>query len=68
MHYSEIEVLNRRTLETLEELGYLSKASEEDVRRVMDWQWPMYSLEFTEIPVTEDEIQRERGTGYADDA
>ena len=66
MHCSEIKVLNRRTLETLEGLGYLSKASEEDVRRIMDWQWPMYLLELTEIRVTEDAIQRERDAAYAD--
>jgi hypothetical protein len=68
MHYSEIEALNCRTLETLEEHGHLLKALEPDVRRVIGWQWPMYSLEFTEIRVTEDEIQRERGAGCADDA
>jgi hypothetical protein len=67
MHCSEIKALNRRTLEALEGLGFLSKASEEDVRRIMDWQWPMYSLELTEIRVTEDAIQRERDAVYADD-
>ncbi len=65
-HVMEIKALNRRTLEKLEELGHLSEASEEDVRRVMDWQWPMYSLDFTEIKVTDDAIQRERDAAYAD--
>jgi hypothetical protein len=32
----------------------------------MDWQWPMYSLDFTEIKVTVDAIQRERDAAYAD--
>jgi hypothetical protein len=66
MHYSEIEARNRRTLEALEGLGYQLEASRERVRRVMDWQWPMYSLDFTEIKVTEDAIQRERDAAYAD--
>jgi hypothetical protein len=66
MHYSEIEARNRRTLEALEELGYQLEASKEEVRRVMDWQWPMYSLDFTDIKVTEDAIQRERDAAYAD--
>jgi NAD(P)H-dependent FMN reductase len=66
MHYSEIEARNRRTLEAAEELGYQLEASKEEVRRVMDWQWPMYSLDFTEIKVTEDAIQRERDAAYAD--
>ena len=66
MHYSEIEALNRQTLEKLEELGYVSEASEDDIRRVMNWQWPMYSLDFTEIKVTEDAIQRERDAAYDD--
>jgi len=65
-HVMEIKALNRRTLEKLGELGHLSKASEEDIRRVMDWQWPMYSLDFTEIKVTEDAIRRERDPAYAD--
>jgi len=38
MHCSEIKALNRRTLETREEFVFLSKASEEDVRRIIDWQ------------------------------
>jgi hypothetical protein len=66
MHYSEIEARNRRTLEALEGLGYQLEASKEEVRRVMDWQWPMYSLDFTEIKVTEYAIQRERDAAYAD--
>jgi hypothetical protein len=66
MHYSEIEARNRRTLEAAEELGYQLEASKEEVRLVMDWQWPMYSLDFTEIKVTEDAIQRERDAAYAD--
>lgn len=66
MHYSEIEARNRRTLEAAGELGCQLEASKEEVRRVMDWQWPMYSLDFTEIKVTEDAIQRERDAAYAD--
>jgi hypothetical protein len=63
-HCLEIKALNRKTLETLEGLGYLSGASREDISRVMDWQYPMYSLEFTEIRVTEDAIQRERDAAF----
>jgi hypothetical protein len=59
-HWLEIERLNRKTLEVLDDLGCLSGASKHDICRVMDWQFPMYSLEFTEIRVTEDAIQRER--------
>jgi hypothetical protein len=65
-HRQEIDAAIQRTLETLDNLGCLSGASEQDVRRVMDWQWPMYSLEFGEIRVTEDELQRERDAAYAD--
>lgn len=66
LHYSEIEALNRQTLETLDGLGYLSKAAEEDVRRIMGWQWPMYSLELSKISVTKDAIRRERDAAWAD--
>jgi hypothetical protein len=59
-HWLEIELLNRKTLEVLDGYGCLSGASKDDIRRVTDWQFPMYSLEFTEIRVTEDAIQRER--------
>jgi hypothetical protein len=65
-HRQEIDAAIQRTLETLDNVGCLSGASEQDVRRVMDWQWPMYSLEFGEIRVTEDELQRERDAAYAD--
>jgi hypothetical protein len=37
-HCLEIKALNRKTLETLEGLAYLSGASREDISRVMDWQ------------------------------
>jgi hypothetical protein len=59
-----INALTRRTLETLHERGCLSEASDEDISRVMDWQFPMYSLEFTELRVTEDAIQREREAAF----
>lgn len=65
-HVMEVKALNRRTREKLEQLGHLSEASEEDVRRAMDWQWPMYSLDFGEIKVTENALQAERDAAYAD--
>jgi hypothetical protein len=64
MRRQEINALTRKTLETLNDQGCLSGASDEDVRRVMEWQFPMYSLEFTEIRVTEDAVQRERDAAY----
>jgi hypothetical protein len=63
-HFLEIEILNRKTLEVLDGLGCLSGASKEDISRVMDWQFPMYPLELTEIRVTEDAIQRERDAAF----
>jgi hypothetical protein len=65
-HFLEIETLNRKTLEALDSLGCLSEASREDISRVMAWQFPMYSLKFTEIRVTEDAIKREQEAAYAD--
>jgi hypothetical protein len=63
-HRQELNPLTHRTLETLHDRGCWSGASDEDVLRVMDWQFPMYSLEFTEIRVTEDAIQRERDAAF----
>jgi hypothetical protein len=63
-HRQELNAMTYRTLEALHDRGCGSGASDEDVRRVMDWQFPMYSLEFTEIRVTEDAIQRERDAAF----
>jgi hypothetical protein len=65
-HRQEIDAAIRRTLEMLDALGCLTQASQEDVRRVMNWQFPMYSLDLAEIRVTEDALQRERDAVYAD--
>jgi len=56
----EIEKLNKATLDRLKERGLFENVSDEDIRRVIDWQFPMYPLDFVPIRVTKEEFEEER--------
>jgi hypothetical protein len=61
-HWQEIAELNEHTLHELHKLGSVDKASNKDIQLVCDWQFPMYSLDFTEIPVEEASLEQQRAS------
>jgi hypothetical protein len=63
-HWQEIATRNRATLQRFDDRGWLADATQGDVRRALDWPWPLYDLDLSIRPVDLDAMVAERARYY----
>ena len=59
-HWQEIKALNMATLKRFDQLDRLHNVEPKNIDYALEWPMPLYSLDFQQIRVTNDELQAER--------